>query len=126
MKNKIVSLAPLLVALAAFAAVLPTQSNAQNIPSSVDQAPKALSQPLPAYSYELRHDEIQGTVVVSFTITASGQVADAEIVSTSDRRLDRPTLLAVSQWRYAPAIKAGMPVSTRVLQTVSFKMPDSA
>ena len=41
-------------------------------------------------------------VVVAFTVTANGEVANLSIASTSDSRLNRSVLRAVQAWRYAP------------------------
>ena len=41
-------------------------------------------------------------VVVAFTVTANGEVANLAIASTSDPRLNRSVLRAVQAWRYAP------------------------
>ncbi len=121
MNNKITTTRSILVAIAAFAALPAIQLNAQEAPV---QAPKALSQQAPAYSYQLRRDEVVGKVVVAFVVTPSGDVADAAIVSSTASRLDRPTLVALSKWKYAPATKAGVPVTAKVIETVKFEMPE--
>ena len=41
-------------------------------------------------------------VVVAFTVTTSGEVANLSVASTSDPRLNRSVLRAVQAWRYAP------------------------
>ncbi len=41
-------------------------------------------------------------VVVAFTVTTSGEVANLSIASTTDTRLSRSVLRAVQAWRYAP------------------------
>ena len=41
-------------------------------------------------------------VVVAFTVTANGEVANLSVASTSDPRLNRSVLRAVLAWRYAP------------------------
>ena len=41
-------------------------------------------------------------VVVAFTVTANGEVANLSVASTSDPRLNRSVLRAVQAWRYAP------------------------
>ena len=101
MKNKILSLCPILLALAAFALLLASTSRAQIAPSFLDQPPKVLSQQAPSYSYELRHEEVRGPSS-SFTVLPSGEVANATIVSSSDWRFNQATLLAVSQWKCSP------------------------
>ena len=41
-------------------------------------------------------------VVVAFTVTTSGEVANLAVASTSDPRLSRSVMRAVQAWRYAP------------------------
>ena len=125
MNNTAVRYTSLIAAIAALGALSAAQLNAQNGPGPADQALRALYQPAPAYSYNLRHDEVEGQVVVSFRVTPSGDVADEAIVSSTQARLNRPTLLALSKWKYAPAMKAGAPVTSRVLETVRFTIPDA-
>ncbi len=106
-------------------AILPSISlGAQNTAATTDQAPRALAAPKPDYSYALRHDEVEGRVVVTFTVTPSGGVADAAVVSSTQKRLEKPTLEAIKKWTFSPAVKAGVPVRSRVIQPVAFKMAD--
>lgn len=41
-------------------------------------------------------------VVAAFTVTASGEVSNLSIASTTDSRLNRAVLRALQAWRYAP------------------------
>lgn len=123
MKHTKTMLGAFLASLTALA-TLPAPLNAQNTAPAADQAPKAIYRLNPDYSFDLRHDQIQGFVDVAFTVTPSGDVADAAIVSSTERRLNRPTLSAITKWRFAPATKAGVPVSSRVIQRVAYKMVD--
>ena len=84
--------------------------------------PKALYQPSPNYSARLRHDEVAGRVVVSFLVDSAGVVRDLAIVQTSEPRLNRPTLEAVKQWRFSPALRDGVAVSCRVVQGVTYSV----
>lgn len=45
-------------------------------------------------------------VVVAFTVTASGEVSNLSIASTTDSRLNRAVLRALQAWRYAPIPEA--------------------
>ncbi|MDP3823879.1 MAG: TonB family protein [Burkholderiales bacterium] len=45
-------------------------------------------------------------VVVAFTVTASGEVSNLSIASTTDPRLNRAVLRALQAWRYAPIPEA--------------------
>lgn len=62
----------------------------------------ALSQPEPDIPRSLRDSGTGGKVMLSFTVQPDGSVADAAVVSSSNRRLNRPAIDAVSQWRFAP------------------------
>jgi protein TonB len=120
MYNK--TLSSLVVAIATFVSIPSTQLNAQNASGNLDREAVAVSQSAPVYSYDLRHDEIQGKVVVSFIVSPSGEVSNAAIVESTQRRLNGPTLRAVNKWKFVPAAKAGAPVASRVVQTVVFVM----
>ena len=73
-------------------------------------APAAEPQPLtlvkrvePALSAGLLDGRLAtAKVVVAFTVTTSGEVANLSVASTSDPRLNRSVLRAVQAWRYAP------------------------
>lgn len=90
-----------------------------------DQPPRPLAQPVPIYSPYLRHELIEGQVVVAFTVNPVGNVSDATIVSSTDRLFNGPTLDAVMKWRFAPAMKAGAPVSSKVREIVIFSISDA-
>jgi protein TonB len=121
MNNK--TLGSLLVAIATFVSLPSAQLNAQSASGSAVQEPKLVSQSAPAYTYSLRRDEIVGRVVVSFRVTPAGNVTDAAIVSSTQKRLEKPTLVALAAWKFAPATKTGTPVAYRMLQTVIFSLP---
>jgi TonB family protein len=92
--------------------------------SAAMQSPKPLSQVAPAYALDLRQSDVEGEVVVSFTITASGDVINPAIVSSTDRDLNHCTLAAVRKCKFAPAIKDGVAVSVKALQPVAFTIPE--
>jgi TonB family protein len=84
------------------------------------QDAKPVSQAAPSYSHDLRASGIEGEVVVGFTISATGEVSDAVVVSSTDRALERPTLAAVRKWKFTPAMKDGVAVSIKAVQPVAF------
>ncbi len=124
MKNKILKLSSILVASAAFLSLAPSQLKAQAIIGSDVKLPHAVAQPAPNYSIDLRREGVEGQVVVSFVVTPLGEVSNPVIVSSTDPRLGHPALAAISKWKYVPATKAGVPVATRVLETVKFELHD--
>ena len=57
----------------------------------------------PALSADLLDSRLNtAKVVVAFTVTASGEVSNLSIASTTDSRLNRAVLRALQGWRYAP------------------------
>ncbi len=90
------------------------------------QSPAAtpIYQVAPEYSAQLRHALAEGDVRVSFTVTPKGDVANARIVESSDRAFEKAALDAVRQWKFAPAVKDGRPVSVTVQQDFAFTMPE--
>ena len=111
MKLRLISTCSL-AAAASVAALNPLAAAVENA--------KPISQPAPAYSKDLRTSSVEGEVVVSFTITKSGDVLNPVVVSSTNRLLEGPTLAAVRTWKYAPAMKDGVPVSVCAVQPVSF------
>ena len=55
------------------------------------------------------------TVKVAFTVDANGQPRDIRLLSPADPYLTQSLVTALSQWRFNPVQKDGVPVSTRVV-----------
>jgi len=91
--------------------------------SAADQAPKAVSKIPPVYAYDLRKNTIEGAVVVSFDITAQGNVANAAVISSTHRVFEQVTLDAIRHWKFTPGMKDGVAVSTPATQLVTFTLP---
>jgi TonB family protein len=85
---------------------------------------KPLSQAAPAYSPALRAACAEGNVVISFTITAKGDVVNATVVSSTDAHLNDAALDAVRKWKFEPAMKDGVAVKVRAIQPVAFVIPE--
>jgi protein TonB len=129
MKSNALRLTTLIAALAAIA-VLPAgaATGTALVPNPsilTDATPRPIVQPSPVYSAYLRHAVIEGQVLVAFTVSPLGNVADATIVSSTDRLFNKPTLDAIMHWRFSPAMKAGVPVSSKVREVVTFSIPDA-
>ena len=80
----------------------------------------------PAYPQAAARREKEGWVLVEFTVTASGTVANPTIVqSEGGEEFERAALDAVKAYRYAPAVLDGQVVATDgVRNLVTFKMAD--
>jgi len=74
------------------------------------------------YPLEAARNQTSGYAVVEFTVTATGSVANAHVVSSSPRRVfDQAAIRAVEQSTYRPALKDGDPVSAVLQRRVDFK-----
>jgi protein TonB len=86
-----------------------------------DQAPRLLQQVKPQYPQEAFVKKVEGVVELSVLIDASGNVAQAQVVR-SIPLLDAAAVQCVRQWRFAPAIKNGRPVSTVARVPITFRI----
>lgn len=62
----------------------------------------------------LSRQHVGMTVQLSFTVDENGRPHDVEVMGQTDRKLTDSVVAAVNQWRFAPAMQDGMPVSKRV------------
>jgi|SRR5580692_485211 TonB family protein len=92
--------------------------------SAANQDARPLSQVAPAYSLDLRESGVEGEVVVGFTITPAGQVADPVVIRTTNVALDKATLAAVRKWTFAPAMNNGVAVAQKAVLPIAFRISD--
>jgi len=71
----------------------------------------------PDYPEEARAANVEGYVILEFTVTSTGEVEDARVVSSTDARLDAGALKSVVQWKYLPRIVAGKRAATENVRT---------
>ena len=68
---------------------------------------------------------IEGWVIVSFTITASGTVEDVRVLESSNSIFEASAIRAVQKFKYKPRIVNGEPVAvTNVKHKVSYAIED--
>ena len=68
-----------------------------------DETPlKALAQAQPVIPRNVLASLTAGKVMVKFTVEANGSVSNAEVLTSSSRQLNKPTLSAISSWRFEP------------------------
>lgn len=93
-------------------------------PGSDVSWPKLLFEKKPSYTADAMRAKVQGIVEVEALILPDGTVAEARITRSLDPTfgLDREALLAVRQWRFAPATRRGQPVAVLVPIEVSFTL----
>lgn len=80
---------------------------------------KILSQPRPGYTEEARKNNVQGTVRVRVTFSASGQVTGVSAINSLPFGLTEKAIAAARQIQFIPAKRNGVPTS--VQKTVEFR-----
>ena len=85
----------------------------------VSEPLKILSQPRPGYTEEARKNNVQGTVRVRVTFSASGQVTGVSAVSSLPYGLTEKAIAAARQISFVPAKKNGVP--TAVTKTIEYR-----
>ena len=88
-------------------------------------APEAIKKVDPAYPQDLVHDRVQGTVVLYAVIHADGTVGDVRVLEGVDERLNENARKALSQWKFRPGTKDGVPVDVEAVVRVPFKVQRS-
>jgi len=88
--------------------------------ADLDQKPRAVYQPAPAYPAALRSRKIDGVVTVIFVVDANGRVANAKVEKSTDPAFDKPALDAVRKWKFEPAMKEGRKVSAKMRAPIRF------
>lgn len=71
----------------------------------------------PDYPPRAQSRGIQGWVLVQFTITPAGTVADAKVIDAQPKGMfDDAAVKAVSRWKYNPKVEGGVAVERRGIQ----------
>jgi TonB family protein len=103
-----------LVAIASFAFVALTHTNAQDTGNGAAadfEAAQPLSRPPPEYPWSSLAGGKEGWVLLSYVISPIGEVTEPMIEDSSGREdLERSALESVTAWRYSPAMQNGQPV----------------
>lgn len=91
---------------------------AASAPKALDKAPVALRRYTPELPREIREE--RGEAKLELLVDEHGYVADVAVLESSSAPLSEAAREAAWQWKFKPAIKDGVPVSSRVLQPFSF------
>jgi len=77
----------------------------------------------PRYPVRAQSRNIEGWVVIEFTITPTGTVIDAKVTDAKpEGTFDRAALNAIVKWKFKPKIENGRPVSQRAVQRLEFNV----
>ena len=90
------------------------ECNAVRARHSVNQPAEVLSAPEPEYTISAWQAEVEGTVAVSVLVGVDGRAYDVKVQTSLGWGLDERTVAAVKKWRFAPALKDGRPIPSRM------------
>jgi protein TonB len=79
----------------------------------------------PKYPPELIEQNVEGEVILYAIIRADGSVDSIQLVRSVDPVLDANAKNALSQWKFRPAMKNGVPVALEAIVHVPFKIADT-
>lgn len=87
--------------------------------SQLDVPPRPVKQLPPLYPGDLRG--IPGETMVSFVITAAGEVTDIQAEDATHPAFALAAIDAVAQWKFSPGEQGGVPVNVRVVLPIRFQ-----
>jgi len=76
------------------------------------------------YSDNARRHKIQGIVLISLLVNEDGIPIDLSVTKGLGHGLDEKALDAVSQYRFRPAMRDGVPIKFRLIVEVNFQLYD--
>jgi TonB family protein len=85
-------------------------------------APHILSKVEPKYSEEARKNKLQGSILMSVIVDATGAPTQIAVLRPLGMGLDEQAVEAVSQWKFAPGTKNGTPVAVFSQIEVTFNL----
>lgn len=91
-------------------------------PASAITSPIPTSTPEAKYSLEARKKKIEGVVLVSIIVDASGSPQNPRILKPLGYGLDEAAIDAVKSYRFKPAMKDGHPVPVMMTIQVNFRL----
>jgi TonB family protein len=92
----------------------------------VDAPPILVNNIVPEFSDQARREKIQGVVMVSLLVNEEGVPIDLSVTKGLGYGLDEKALEAVSQYRFKPAMRGGVPVEARITVEVNFRLYSKA
>ena len=93
-------------------------------PADLDQQIQLRVPVNPTYPSDLKRQGISGEVLVEFIVDSNGNVTAAQVLRSSHREFEAPSLQAVAKWKFRPGKKGGRSVNSRAQQLLQFTPTD--
>jgi len=96
----------------------------QVIKFTLDQPdpPTLIKSVRPEYPLFIGRAGLIGSVTIDFVVDTNGQVINPYVVESNNPWFERPSIDAILQWKFQPALQAGHPVNFHSSQTFSFSL----
>ena len=85
-------------------------------------APVVLKQAVPEFSEEARRKKVNGNVLVHMIVDEQGMPQEVKVVRGLGYGLDEKAVEAVKQYRFKPAMRAGVPMKVEMNVEVNFQI----
>lgn len=79
----------------------------------------------PEYPREMKQNGVSGLVMVKCMIDEQGNVAEADVVKSSDQTFDKFATEALKKWKFKPARQDGTPIAMQVTIPIKFVAEES-
>jgi TonB family protein len=112
-----------------------TESNPEKRAEEIDELGKEMKsqwqdttvpfpeyRPEPPYSDEARNAGFSGTLSLLISVDAEGRISDVRILRPLGLGLDEKAITTIANWRFRPAMRSGVPVTSRVFLEIAFRM----
>jgi TonB family protein len=83
---------------------------------------KVLEDVRPEYPSEAKAARAEGTVELSYVVDTNGRATEIKVVQPVHPLLDAAAMEALKQWRFAPALKLGEPVASKMTAAMTFSL----
>lgn len=74
----------------------------------------------PNYPEAAKKAKLEGEALVEFVVEENGRVSRIVVKESSDKQFEAPTLAAVAQWVFSPALEEGRPVASAMGAPIRF------
>ena len=91
-------------------------------PQAINRAVEVTFKPRPDYTEEARALRIEGEVTLEVEFTADGQARVLRVARSLGHGLDEMARIAVEQIRFNPALRNGVPTSSRSHVNIVFRL----
>ena len=100
----------------------PPQQTTERLYGASVAAPKPVHVVQPKYTDKARSHKVQGNCEVYIVVNAQGFPQNIRVIKSLPDGLDEQTILAISQFRFKPAMENGNPVPVRLALSESYRL----